>query len=82
MSATRLARRRAESLRLRRKARRVRDTEMKGFGVREVLDRYARRGKPGTRRVDRIYFRERILPFFEGRPIAPITRRSRRPGDQ
>ena len=82
MSATHLTQRRVESLRPRRRVRDIRDTEMKGFGVREVLDRYARRGKPGTRRVDRIYFRERILPFFEGRPIASITRRSRRPGDQ
>ena len=42
--------------------------------AREVFDRYGRRWKPGTLRVNRIYFRQQILPFFEGRPIASITR--------
>ena len=141
MSATRLTQRRVESLRPGRNVRDIRDTELKGYGVRvmpsgakryfihsqnegrrvwkivgdagamgeaearararamlaahrdgrdpdamspgdtpfeivarEVLDRYARRWKPGTQRVNRIYFREQILPFFEGRPIASISR--------
>ena len=42
--------------------------------AREVFDRYGRRWKPGTMRVNRIYFREQIQPFFAGRPIASITR--------
>lgn len=141
MSATRLTQRRVDSLRSRRKVHDVRDTELKGFGVRvmpsgarryfvhsqnegrrvwkivgdanviglaeariqaramlaalrdgrdavaiapgetpfeivarEVLDRSARRWKPGTARVNDIYFREQILPFFEGRPVASIGR--------
>ena len=40
----------------------------------EVFARYGRRWKPGTLKVNRIYLRQQILPFFEGRPIGAITR--------
>ncbi len=40
----------------------------------EVFARYARHWKPGTLKVNRIYLRRQILPFFEGRAIAEITR--------
>ncbi|MYE60328.1 MAG: tyrosine-type recombinase/integrase [Alphaproteobacteria bacterium] len=40
----------------------------------EVFDRYGRRWKPRTREVNRIYLRRQIMPFFEGRPIAAISR--------
>ncbi len=39
-----------------------------------VFARYGRRWKPGTLKVNRIYLRQQILPFFEGRPIGAITR--------
>ena len=40
----------------------------------EVFARYGRHWKPGTLKVNRIYLRRQILPFFEGRPIGAITR--------
>ena len=40
----------------------------------DVFARCARRWKPGTLRVNRIYLRRQILPFFEGRAIGEITR--------
>ena len=40
----------------------------------EVFARYGRRWKPGTLKVNRIYLRQQILPFFEGRPIGATTR--------
>ena len=40
----------------------------------EVFDRYGRRWKPRTLRVNRDYLRRQILPFFAGRPIGEITR--------
>ncbi len=40
----------------------------------EVFERYGRRWKPRTLRVNRIYLRRQILPWFEGRAIAEITR--------
>ena len=39
----------------------------------EVFRRYARNWKPSTLRVNRGYYRNQILPWFEGRPIADIT---------
>ena len=39
----------------------------------EVFQRYARNWKPSTLRVNRGYYRNQILPWFEGRPIADIT---------
>ena len=41
----------------------------------EVFRRYARNWKPSTLRVNRNYYRNQILPWFEGRPIAGITAR-------
>ena len=38
----------------------------------EVFDRYARRWKPGTLRVNLCYLRNQILPRFAGREIADI----------
>ena len=46
----------------------------------EVFARYGRRWKPGTLKVNRIYLRQQILPFFEGRPIGAITRGTCSPG--
>ena len=40
----------------------------------EVFSRYGRRWKPRTLAVNRYYLRKQILPFFEGRPAAEITR--------
>ena len=40
----------------------------------EVFDRYGRNWKPGTRKVNRNYLRNTILPRFRGRNIADITR--------
>ena len=40
----------------------------------EVFARYGRRWKPRTLVVNGRYLRNQILPFFEGRPIAGITR--------
>ncbi len=40
----------------------------------EVFSRYGRRWKPRTLVVNGRYLRNQILPFFEGRPIAGITR--------
>ncbi|MCY3753977.1 MAG: site-specific integrase [Alphaproteobacteria bacterium] len=40
----------------------------------EVFTRYGRRWKPRTLAVNRRYLSNQILPFFEGRPIADITR--------
>ena len=40
----------------------------------EVFARYGRRWKPRTLRVNRVYLRRQIMPFFEGRPIGSITR--------
>ena len=39
----------------------------------EVFRRYARNWKPSTLRVNRNYYRNQILPWFQGRPIADIT---------
>ena len=39
----------------------------------EVFRRYARNWKPSTLKVNRYYYRNQILPCFEGRPIAAIT---------
>ncbi len=39
----------------------------------EVFRRYARNWKPSTLKVNRNYFSNHILPWFEGRPIADIT---------
>ena len=39
----------------------------------EVFRRYARNWKPSTLSVNRNYYRNHILPWFEGRPIAEIT---------
>ena len=39
----------------------------------EVFRRYARNWKPSTLKVNRYYYRNQILPSFEGRPIADIT---------
>ena len=39
----------------------------------EVFRRYARNWKPSTLKVNRNYYRNHILPWFEGRPIAGIT---------
>ena len=40
----------------------------------EVFARYGRRWKPRTLNVNRHYLRRQILPFFEGQPIAAVTR--------
>ena len=39
----------------------------------EVFQRYARNWKPSTLKVNRNYYSNHILPWFEGRPIADIT---------
>ena len=39
----------------------------------EVFHRYARNWKASTLKVNRVYYRKQILPWFEGRPIAGIT---------
>ena len=39
----------------------------------EVFRRYARNWKPSTLRVNRGYYRNQILPWFEGRPITDVT---------
>ena len=39
----------------------------------EVFRRYARNWKPSTLKVNRNYYSNHILPWFEGRPIAGIT---------
>ena len=39
----------------------------------EVFRRYARNWKPSTLNVNRRYYRNQILPWFEGRPIAGIA---------
>ncbi|MDE0377859.1 MAG: tyrosine-type recombinase/integrase [Rhodospirillales bacterium] len=39
----------------------------------EVFRRYARNWKPSTLKVNRNYYRNHILPWFEGRPIADIA---------
>ena len=39
----------------------------------EVFRRYARNWKESTLKVNRVYYRKQILPWFEGRPIAGIT---------
>ena len=39
----------------------------------EVFRRYARNWKPSTLKVNRNYYCNHILPWFEGRPIADIT---------
>ena len=140
MARVRLTQRRVDALRPRRTVRDVRDTELKGYGVRlmpsgtkrffihsqhlgrrvwqivgdaramtetearararsmlaalragtdidaeppgeapfekvaeEVFDRYGRRWKPRTLKVNRNYYRNQILPFFKGRSIATIS---------
>ena len=44
-----------------------------GTVANEVFRRYARNWKPSTLSVNRGYYRNQILPWFEGRPIAAIT---------
>ena len=39
----------------------------------EVFRRYARNWKPSTLKVNQGYYRNQILPWFEGRPIADIA---------
>ena len=39
----------------------------------EVFRRYARHWKPSTLKVNQSYYRNQILPWFEGRPIGDIT---------
>ena len=39
----------------------------------EVFRRYARNRKLSTLKVNRNYYRNHILPWFEGRPIGDIT---------
>ena len=39
----------------------------------EVFRRYARNWKPSTLNVNRGYYKNQILPWFEGRPIADIA---------
>ncbi len=39
----------------------------------EVFRRYARNWKPSTLKINRNYYRNHILPWFGGRPIAEIT---------
>ncbi len=39
----------------------------------EVFRRYARNWKPSTLKVNRNYYSNHILPWFEGRPIADIS---------
>ena len=39
----------------------------------EVFRRYARNWKPSTLKVNRNYYRNHILPWFEGRPIGDIA---------
>ena len=86
MAAARLTERRVDALKPHRSAYDVRDRNLKGFGVRvlpsaipfetvadEVFRRYARNWKPSTLRVNRNYYRNHILPWFEGRPIAGIS---------
>ena len=58
-----------------------RDVEVEAFGdalfetvAEEVFRLYGRRWKPRTLAVNRGYLRSQILPFFEGRPVAEITR--------
>ena len=41
----------------------------------EAFERYGRNWKPQTFEVNRGYYRNRILPWFEGRQIAGITQR-------
>ena len=41
----------------------------------EVFRRYRRHWKPSTLKVNLGYYRNHILPWFRGRPIADITRR-------
>ena len=41
----------------------------------EVFRSYARNWKPSTLKVNRNYYRNQILPWFQGRPIADITAR-------
>ena len=41
----------------------------------EVFRRYGRTWKPRTIAVNRSYLRNQIMPWFQGRPIADITRR-------
>ena len=40
----------------------------------EVFRRYARHWKPSTLKVNLSYFKNQILPWFKGRPIAEIVR--------
>ena len=41
----------------------------------EVFRRYARNWKPSTLKVNQGYYRNQILPWFQGRPIADIAAR-------
>ena len=40
----------------------------------EVFSRYGRTWKPRTAKVNRVFLRNQILPWFRGRPIGEITR--------
>ena len=48
------------------------DTAFETVGE-EVFRRYARNRKASTLKVNRNYYRNHILPWFEGRPIGDIT---------
>ena len=123
MPTSRLTKRRVNSIEPARKTRDVRDTVVRGFGVRvlpsgrkqyflhsqvdgkriwhsigdaqdmilgcareratsllfedvadEVFRRYKRHWKPGTLKVNKKYYRSKILPWFKGRAIGEITR--------
>jgi len=39
----------------------------------EALRRYGRTWKPATRKVNRVYLRNQIIPWFRDRPVAEIT---------
>ena len=41
----------------------------------EVFQRYGRRWKPRTLAVNLSYYRNQILPWFQGKPVSDITRR-------
>ena len=48
------------------------DTPFETVGE-EVFRRYARNWKPSTLKVNQGYYRNHILPWFEGRPIAGVA---------
>lgn len=75
MSATRLTRRRVESLRPRPKVRDVRDTDLKGFGVRVMpsgAKRYFIHSQSVGRRVRKIVGDAAAMGEAEARARAPV----------